>query len=375
MDRHLRIKINLNAIKRNFNTIKDILRTDGQKIGIIGVVKADAYGHGALEVSKVLQEGGIDYLAVAYIDEALSLREEGIKVPLLVLFEEFDPKKFIRYNLRPVIHSLKELETLERTLSTASPPVYIHLKIDTGMGRLGILPDEVIPSLKIIINSQKLRLEGIMSHFSEAELTDKYSASRQLRLFEGLVSETQALLKREILCHMANSAALFSLPESWFSGVRPGLSLYGYLPGDLEDRNLQPAMKVLAKLLTIRKLKKGTPISYGGIFITKRESLIGIITAGYADGLSRSLSNKGYVLFMGKRAPIVGRICMDLTMIDLTDIINDMNRIDREVILLGSQDGEAITAKDIARWANTIPYEILTTFGGLGKREYDKEGH
>lgn len=374
MNRYLRVEIDIEAIRKNFSFLKSWLLRESPEAAhkksipkIIGVVKADAYGHGAIEVSKTLQDSGIDFLATAYLEEAVQLRETGINLPILVLFEEPDPPKYIRYDLRAVIHNIKALREVERHVT--SPPLCVHLKIDTGMGRLGFSPDEAINVLKRIIDNKGLRLEGIMSHFSEAELLNVESARRQLSLFSQICVKAKELLQRDIICHMANSAAVLNIKESWLSAVRPGLLLYGYLPGNLEHKELIPSMKVSTRLLTIRKVKAGTPLSYGSTFITKRESLIGIIPAGYADGLMRHLSNKGYVLVNGKRAPVVGRICMDLTIIDLTDIADNSEELEaKEVVILGRQDNEVITAKDIAHWAGTIPYEVLTTFGGLGKR-------
>lgn len=367
MSRHLRVSIDLNAIRNNFNALKKRL---SPHIKIIGVVKADAYGHGAIEVSKTLEESGIDMLATAYVDEAIALREAGIRTPIIVLFEEPDPQRFLRYDLTGVIHNIKTINTLSRILKPSSPPLSVHLKIDTGMGRLGLSTDEVVTVMERIRDVKSINIEGIMSHFSEAELSNKDSARRQIEIFKDGLSEIKEKLGALPLCHMANSAASVSLPEAWFSGVRPGLMLYGYLPGSLEDRELKPAMKVTTEILSIREVPAGTPVSYSGTFITKRKSLIGIISAGYADGIARNLSNNGYVLYMGKKAPIIGRVCMDLTMIDLTDILKDMDKTDKEVILLGYQKDEAITAKDIASWAGTISYEILTTFGNLAKRDY-----
>ncbi|MFN3739259.1 MAG: alanine racemase [Thermodesulfovibrionales bacterium] len=369
MSRHLRVIIDLDAIKNNLNTLRKRLSPE---IKIIGVVKANAYGHGALEVSKVLENSGIDMLATAYLEEAIALREAGIRAPIIVLFDEPDPQKFLRYDLSAVLHNRGTLDTLSRILKPSSPPLSVHIKIDTGMGRLGFGPEEIPSLMRKLKEINSLKIEGIMSHFSEAELSNKDSARRQIEIFKNVLSEIKEEFGALPLCHMANSAASVNLPEARFSAVRPGLMLYGYLPGLLEERELKPAMKVTTEILNIREVPAGTPVSYGGTFITKRKSLIGIISAGYADGLMRSLSNRGYVLYMGKRAPVIGRICMDLTMIDLTEIIKSEKRQCKEVILLGSEERESISAKDIASLAGTIPYEVLTTFGGLGKKEFLK---
>ncbi len=378
MNRHLRVSVDLSSIRKNFKILKERLgklSLQPQKPLIIGVVKADAYGHGAVEVSKVLVKEGIDFLAVAYLEEAIALREEGINIPIIVLFNEPDPQKYLRYDLSAVIHEERTISILEKTIKASSPPLRVHVKIDTGMGRLGFFPEEALSVLERLQNVKGIRIEGIMSHFSSAELSNKESAKEQITLFNDICIKAKKLIGDNLICHMANSAAIFSLPDACLSGVRPGLMLYGHLPGNLEEPALTPAMKVSTSLLTIRKVKKGTPISYGGTFITNRESLIGIIKTGYADGLMRSLSNRGYVLFQGKRAPVIGRVCMDLTMVDLTEILKELTitspSTEDEVVILGSQGKETITARELSQWANTIPYEILTTFGGLGKRVYE----
>ncbi len=377
MNRHLRVTVNLDAIRKNFSLLKRILRRTSPSPLVIGVVKADAYGHGAVEVAKVLEDAQIDFLATAYLEEAIELREAGIKAPIIVLFEEPDIPRYIKYDLRAVVHNEQTVRGLERSLKVGSPPLKIHIEFDTGMGRLGFSPGDAIKIVKRVLEIKGLRLEGIMSHFSSAELTDKESATEQINIFRDISTQIERLLGG-LIYHISNSAGVFNLPEAWFSAVRPGLLLYGYLPGGLEDKELSPAMKVSTRLLTIRRIKAGTPISYGGTFITRRESLVGIISAGYADGFMRGLSNRGYVLFRGRRAPVIGRVCMDLTMVDLTDIIDSGDKVSptEEVVILGKQGDEIITAKEIALWAQTIPYEVLTTFGGLGKREFiDEKDH
>lgn len=365
MERHLRVKIDLRAIENNLDILRSLLDSSSENRRIIAVVKADAYGHGGEEVSALLQKKGVDMLAVAFGEEAIRLRRSGISIPILVLFDTPDPDLCIRYQLTPVIHDLRTARSFSDYLRKRSITLGIHLKVDTGMGRMGIDFDNAIDTIKEIKGLEGLLIEGIMSHFAEAELRDVDFIMEQLGRFNKIYSEFK---DHNTIFHIANSAATMNIPESRMDAVRPGLMLYGY--GDREKRyKLKQAMKVYTQLLTIRRIPRGRSISYGRTFITQRDSIIGIIPAGYADGIMRILSNNSYVLVRGKRAPVVGRICMDLTMIDLTDI-KDIDE-GEEVVIMGSQDGESIMADEIAERAFTIPYEVLTTFGRESVRIYD----
>ncbi len=365
VERHLRVKIDLSAIENNLNILRSLLNSSSENQKIIAVVKADAYGHGADRVSLLLQKRGVDMLAVAFGEEAIRLRRSGISIPILVLFDNPGPDLCIRYQLTPVIHDIKTAELFSDFFKKRSINYGIHLKIDTGMGRMGIDYGDAMDAIRKIKGLGGLIVEGIMSHLAEAELRDMDFVMEQLNRFKIIYSEFK---DSNTIFHIANSAATMNIPESRFDAVRPGLMLYGY--GDRNGRlGLRPAMKVYTELLAIRRVPKGRSISYGRTFITERDSLIGIIPAGYADGIMRILSNNTYVLVRGRRVPVVGRICMDLTMIDLTDM-EDVREGD-EVVIMGSQDGEAILADEIAERAFTIPYEILTTFARESVRWYD----
>lgn len=360
-------EIDLDCISHNLNLIKKITG-----IPVIAVVKADAYGHGALEVSRRLMAEGVSYLAIAYLEEGVKLREGGINAPILALFERKELSGLIDYNLIPVIHDMDMAERLSEEAIKRNVMIDVHVKIDTGMGRLGFKVDKAIDEIERITKLGNLRVKGIMSHFSEADMADRDYAKMQIQEF---IKIKNALNDRfnGILCHIANSAAVFSMKDSYLDAVRPGLAIYGYSPfPDLsEDKRvteLRPSMTVKTKILTIRKVSKGTPISYGRTFITTRDSIIALLPVGYADGFMRYLSNNADVLIRGKRAPVVGRVCMDLTMVDVTGI-NEVSS-DDDVILIGPQGDEEITTWELAKRAGTIPYEITTSLGSRSKRVY-----
>jgi alanine racemase len=366
-------EINLSAIAHNLQTVKKII----EDRSVIAVVKADAYGHGAVEVSKRLLKKGISHLAVAFTDEALELRNAGITAPIIVLFDKSDIKEFFKWNLIPVIHDLNTAISLTKETKKRGEQIKVHAKVDTGMGRLGLSGKNVIRDLIRIGKMPGIELEGILSHFSEADLSDRSYANLQLKRFRTICETVSKSLKRKLFAHMANSAAVITYKDAHLDAVRPGIMLYGYLPLSRKNESqmldddvydLIPAMTIKTNILSIRKVPKGTPISYGRTFITKRMSTIGVIPVGYADGYNRLFSNNADVIVRGKRVPVVGRVCMDLTMIDLTDVKHVT--VDDEVIILGQQKSEMINAMELAQRVHTIPYEILTSLGSKSKRIY-----
>ena len=360
MSRFLQAEINLKNLIYNFSKIKAHLNNIKATCKIIAIVKADAYGHGAVEVARVFESCGVDYLGVAFFEEAFILRETGIKAKIVVLFDR-EIEGLFRYNLIPVIFNYTQSELLSREASRRGVILPVHIKIETGMGRLGIY-ENPCETIKKIAQLDNLQIEGVMSHFSRAE--DPEWTRQQITKFNQI---RQCLIDIGInpMFHIANSQGL-AYTDALFDAVRPGLCLYGY-----GFDNLKPCMTVKTKLIDIRSLPAGMPISYGGTFVTKRKSLIGVIPIGYADGYFRSLSNKAEVIVRDKKVPVVGTVCMDLTMIDLTEI-KDI-QIDDEVILLGKTKSEEITASHIAQWAGTIPYEVLTSLGSRARRKYIME--
>ncbi len=374
MDRGATAEINLNAIAHNFRIVQKTVRNRK----VIGIVKANAYGHGAPKVASCLLKEGAAYLAVAFTSEALELRNAGIKAPIIVLFDKDELPLYFEYNLIPAIHDVKTAFSFSKIAKKRRQKIGMHIKLDTGMGRLGFNNiNEVAEKITTIARMDSVEITGLMSHFSDADLADRSYALLQLERFN---SVKNSILKKGIkpkLCHMANSAAIMSLPESHFDAVRPGIMLYGYSPMQSSEQGhklrklgdkLIPAMTVKTKILSLRKVKKGTPISYGRTFVTTRDSLIAALPIGYADGYSRAFSNSSEVLIRNKRAPVVGRVCMDITMADVTDI----SRVSEgdEVVLLGKQKNNTINASELAAKISTIPYEILTSFGSNARRVY-----
>lgn len=371
MSRFLQAEIDLKALINNFQEIKALVKRVNSNIKIIAIVKADAYGHGAVEISKALENQHVDFLGVAFFEEALILRESGIKSLILLLFDR-EVDGVFKYNLTPVIFDIEYAKELSKEAQRRNTILPVHIKVETGMGRLGI-HDNITDKIKEIAKMPNLRIEGIMSHLSKAE--DFQWTMKQVNKLKKIKRNLKELNINPSF-HISNSAALF-YHEALFDAVRPGIMLYGYNTKNNNDKdlsenafNLTPCMTVKTKILDIRKLPKGTPISYGKTFITKRESLIGVVPIGYADGYLRILSNKAKMIVKGKRANVVGTVCMDLTMIDLTEI-QDVS-IGDEVIILGFSGNEKITAWDIADWANTIPYEVLISLGSKAIRKYKK---
>ncbi|MFZ5996703.1 MAG: alanine racemase [Nitrospirota bacterium] len=374
MNRGTVAEINVSALSHNLG----IIRALAPHRPVIAVVKADAYGHGAVEVSRQLVRSGVEYLAVAFTQEARDLREADITAPLMVLFDP-DPKDVIAYNLIPVVADKRAAYALSEEARRNNRTIGLHIEVDTGMGRLGIVGDAVKEILEIAA-LEGIAVEGIMSHFSEADLADASFARLQM---ERITTLQHALAARGLkvgFFHLANSAAVLSLPESHFFAVRPGLMLYGYSPfqepgaGNRKSEyataitGLKPVMTVKTRMVGLRKLPAGTPISYGRTFITKRESLIGVLSLGYADGFNRLFSSNAEVLVRGKRAPVVGRVCMDMTMIDVTEVEGITEHDD--VTVLGKQGDESIDASELAKRIHTIPYEILLSLGSRARRIY-----
>lgn len=374
MNRGCIAEIDLKALSNNFRVVKSLSRN----LPVIAAVKADAYGHGAIEVAKRLVKDGVEYLAVAFTEEARELREASIKIPILVFFDP-DIDDIIKYSLVPVISDKKTAIAISARAGKLNISVDIHVKIDTGMGRMGI-NDNYVEEIAEIAALKGVNIGGVMSHFSEADLPDASFAQMQLDKFRAVkagLSERGLKIK---LFHLAYSAAIMTIPESHFDAVRPGLMLYGYSPlsqsFDLTSyplnlstpASLLPVMSVKTRIISLRRLPAGSPVSYGRTFVTKRDSLIGVIAAGYADGFSRRFTNNAEVLVRGKKVPVAGRVCMDLTMIDVTDL--DQVSEGDEVVIIGRQGDEQIDACVLANKADTIPYEILTSLGRMSKKIY-----
>jgi alanine racemase len=354
--------VDLDALRWNFRQIRSRV---GPQVKVLSMVKANGYGHGAPAISKALTTEGSDAFGVATLEEAVELREAGIRAPILVLAGAYPEQsdQFFDNALTPVIHALESLRELDAAVHSRRKTLNVHLKIDTGMGRLGLLATEFDSWLPKIKKLKALKIDGVFSHFSHAENVEGSYTQQQLKLFQTIVGRLRAEGISPSLVHLANSAATITLPAAYFDMVRPGLMLYGIYPSPAMGSQicLQPVLSWKTRILQLKKVPVGSSISYGQTFITKRESLIATLPIGYADGYPRLLSNRGEVLINGKRAPVVGRVCMDLTMIDVTDI--GKTQQGDEVVLLGRQGDTEISADEMAVWAETISYEILTSIG------------
>ncbi len=355
-------EINLDALSHNL----DIVREKTGNKAILAVVKADAYGHGAVKVSNHLIERGVSKLGVAFTHEAIALRESGTTAPILVFFDRDNIDECFKYDLTPVIFDMKTAEKLSSEAYRRNRKIAVHVKVDTGMGRIGFDPDSARSAIPEIASLRNLKIEGLMSHFSEADLQDKDFAEQQIKIFLSVANDLKSKNISLEYLHMANSAAVLTLPQAHFDMVRPGIMLYGY--GCCESDRLKPVLSLKSSIVLLKKVPAGTPISYGRTFTTKRKSMIATIPVGYADGYNRKLSNQGEVLINGKRAPVAGRVCMDTIMVDVTDIPDVTYK--SEVVLIGRQGKEQITADDIAGKIGTIPYEVLTSIGQRVKRVY-----
>jgi alanine racemase len=358
------------ALRGNFRQIRKKI---GATSKILSVVKANAYGHGAAVVAQILAQEGSDAFGVATVEEGVELRRAGIRAPVLVLAGTYHEQleAVLSHRLTPVICSLEMLREVESAARQSGQTLNFHLKVDTGMGRIGLLANEVDSWLAALGELKALRLEGVLSHFSQAESVEGEYTRNQLALFCDLIERLRSAGYQPRFVHMANSAAVITLPAAYFSMVRPGLMLYGAYPSPhmAAQIELKPVLSWKTKILQLKNVPRGTRISYGGTFVTSKESIIATLPLGYADGYHRLLSNRAVVLIQGQRAPVVGVVCMDLTMVDVTAIRN-LKQGD-EVVLVGKQGGEAISVGEMASWANTIPYEILTSISARVPRYYE----
>ena len=357
------------AIRWNFRQVR---RKVGPKVQVLCVVKANAYGHGAREVARALERAGANAFGTATVEEAVELRKGGLTRPIVVLTgvrpEQLEDLK--RYRLTPVVSDVTVLRRLEQLANRRRAGLNFHLKVDTGMGRIGFLADQCDQWLGELAKLKRLKFEGLLTHFSCAESVLQDYTLRQLSAFERVLHKLQGEGHHPPLVHLANSAAVLTLPSSHFNMVRPGLMLYGCHPSEstAKEAALKPALTWKTRIQQLKLVPKGSSISYGQTFTTARESLIATLPVGYADGYKQLLSNRSAVLVRGRRAPVVGTVCMDLTMADVTDIAG-VKQGD-EVVLLGRQRGEVISAEEMAGWAHTISYEILTSISSRVPRHY-----
>lgn len=370
------VEINLDHIEHN---VKAIANRVGKMTEIMAVVKADAYGHGVFETVTTLLESGASRLAVSMLDEAIQLREIGVHVPILVLSytEPMRAEEIIEYNITQTVFSHDLALALSKAAVKLGKQARIHIKIDTGMTRVGFQPG--YSAVKDVVAISKLPgvvIEGLFSHFASADETGRDYTLLQYERFESIIQELNRIGILIPVKHIGNSATIMQYPNLDLDMVRPGIILYGLYPSDEVDRsvlNLKPAMTFKARVVLVKDVEPGSPISYGRTFVTRRKSRIATIPIGYADGYSRLLSNRGRVLIHGEYAPVVGRICMDQCMVDVTDIPVEVKTGD-EAVVFGKQGKREITVDEIAKLSQTVNYEVVCLIGKRVPRVYLKGG-
>jgi alanine racemase len=370
-------EVSLGALRQNFCTVVKHL---GMGVTVCAVVKADAYGHGAVECSRALQAEGAKWLGVTSLDEAIPLRDAGIDSRILLMtgFWRGEENEIVRLCLTPTVWETWHIECLEAAAASAAVRHAINLKIDTGMGRLGVSLDELPVVLKALSAAPHLLLEGLSTHLASSEIMDAPSVGEQARRFEEARRMVRAAGFDPGFVHMANTSALISRRETWNNMVRPGVALYGYyLPFQRAGRevsggtlrlSVKPVLTWKTRILSMRNFAANQPLGYGGTYVTKAPAHVAVLPVGYADGYNRQLSNRGRVIVRDHYAPIVGSISMDLTLVDVTGIPGIA--VGDEVILLGTSDGLSVDALEHARLANSSPYEILCNISKRVPRKY-----
>ena len=371
-----RVEIDIGALQHNF---KSIQLTVGQQVRVMAVVKSDAYGHGLVACAQAIYLAGGRTFGVAEVWEGATLRRAGLQGEIVVLMggspESYD--EIIKHKLTPVVYDVEFITGLSNAAAGKNTEVRLHLKVDVGMGRLGVLPAEVESYVSLIRRLPGISLSGLLSHFPVADEIESADKTReQLLYFRSVLARLKTKEAGYVVTHIANSAALMYFPDTRLDMIRPGISLYGYYPDASPARaktaapmlQLQPVMSFKTRIVQIKELDAGCGISYGHTFVTCRKSRIAVLPVGYADGYLRKLSNRAEVLIGGRRAPVCGRACMNATMVDITDL-PPVHPGD-EVVLLGCQGDAIITADEIAKWMETISYEVLCLFGTFNERVY-----
>jgi len=370
-------EISLSALSRNFQAVQTLVGPDVQ---VCAVVKADAYGHGATKCALALESAGAKWLGVTTTDEGVPLREAGVRARILLMtgFWRGEEQEVVRRNLTATVWEPEHVEALNRAAERlAAPPQPVHLKVDTGMGRLGVAPEGVAALCAAIKSSPRVSLEGLCTHFAASEVLDAPDVSLQIRRFEEALGIVKDNGLAPVLCHMDNTGGIFARPDTWKNMVRPGLALYGYalplvrggkpqLPALATQ--LEPALSWRTRILAIKQTQAGRALGYGGTYVTRAASRIAALPVGYADGYNRGLSNRGRVIVRGAYAPIVGAISMDLTLVDVTAIPDAA--VGDEVLLIGRSGSARVTVPELAQVCGTIPYEILCAISKRVPRKF-----
>lgn len=369
-----RVIVSRAAINHNFY----ICRKQTGNAGIMATVKADAYGHGMLECARIFTECGVDAFGVAEVVEGVNLRCSGVDQPIFILtaaLAEFFPA-IIKYNLTPVLVDVAQVSAIAVHSRHCRESLPVHIEVDAGMGRQGCLPAELPELVRKIEQTQGLRLAGIMAHFPLADDRGNPASNNIMRIFQEVVGKLYSdnIIREKQCLHIANSGALFGVAGSNMDMVRPGISLYGYAAGGTGqggvglEQELRPAMSFVSRVVQVRTVPEGTGLGYGHSFVTRRRTRLAVLPVGYGDGYLRKLSNRSIVLIRGRKVPVVGRISMNMTLVDVTDF--NSVQVGDEVVLLGRQGAEWITADDIALWMGTISYEVLCLFGHCNAVEF-----
>ena len=369
MHRPTWVEIDLNALRHNLLAIRKWV---GPQIKILGIVKADAYGHGDYEVSRVLLNNGVEMLGIAILEEGIQLRDEGIKAPLLLLGGIFEEQidSIMHYDLIPTVYDLKLAEVLSKKATYFNKKLKVHVYVDTGMGSIGVKYDKAVEFVKFVKNMKNLFIEGIFTHCSSSDEKDSAFTNLQIKKFRDVLTALDSMKVCIPLRHMANSGAILGYPEAYFNMVRPGLSLYGlYSSEDISrDIGIRPVMSFKTRIIHIKNMESGDVVGYGRTYRITKPTRVATLPLGYDDGYNRLFSNQGEVIIRGKKASIVGRVCMDQCFIDVTNI-KDVS-VGDEVVLYGSQAQESIPIESIAKQLNTIPYEVTCSISKRVPRIY-----
>lgn len=366
-------EIDLEAIAFNIRAFK---RHVGEKVKLIAVVKANAYGHGAIPVAEAALAAGAEMLAVHRMIEGVQLRKAGLQAPILIMgYTPPDGAELAAvWQLTPSLMTLEFAQALSARVSASSMKIPVHIKVDTGMSRYGLLPEEVVGFLQSIASLPGIYLEGLFTHFATADWSDQTYTLQQLAVFNAVRTATRQAGFEFSLVHAANSAAMLILPEAHFDAVRPGIAMYGLEPSNewSPPFEIRPALALKSLVSRVRLLSAGAGVSYGRTYITPQPTLAALVPVGYGDGFHRILSNKGSVLIRGQRAPILGRVCMDQFVVDASSIPQVQQ--DDEVVLVGQQGAARIRAEEVATLAGTLNYEVTTSLLSRVARIYTQGG-
>jgi alanine racemase len=363
--RPTRAEIDLVALTRNVSAIRAL----APRAQILAVVKANAYGHGAVPIAQALESERVKMLGVALIEEGVELRNAGVRSPILVLGGSYEGgyDLMVAHRLTPTVFRPEHIQRLAQAAKRVGSPVSVHLKVDSGMGRLGVLPRDLDAFLDLASKFREVEIDGLLSHFASADLENRDFTREQVRCFRDAHARMRARGLHPSWRHLSNSAGVIDLPEVRdgleLNMVRPGIMLYGLHPAARLQKaaELHPVLTWKTAIIHLKTVAAGTPISYGSTWRAPRESRIATLPIGYADGYSRRYSNRAQVLVRGRRASVVGRVCMDLSMVDVTDV--PAASVGDEVVLLGEQGPERIPAEELAELAGTIHYEVICAVG------------